>query len=244
MVNDVPKPVQPRVFLRGNPGRPGNEVPRRFLKLLSGPDRKPFQDGAGRLDLARAIASPANPLTARVLVNRVWMNHFGTGLVNTPSDFGLRSDPPTHPELLDHLAAGFVRSGWSIKALHRTIMLSSTYQQQSENNSAYLERDPRPSGFNRRRLDFEAMRSILAVSGQLGTPGRPADRVAELCSHARTVYGFIDRQNLDGVTARSTPARRQQPGAFRDDSSAASTLLDEQSVRRRTSMKARGRGRE
>ncbi len=98
----------------------------------SGPDRPPFQKGSGRLELARAIADPKNPLTARVLVNRVWHWHFGKGLVDTPSDFGLRSDPPSHPELLDYLAAEFIASGWSIKALHRRIMLSSTYQQRSD----------------------------------------------------------------------------------------------------------------
>ena len=126
---DAPQPVEPHVFLRGNPGRPGKAVPRRFLRVLAGPEAAPFQQGSGRLELAQAIADPGNPLTARVLVNRVWHWHFGKGLVTTPSDFGLRSDPPSHPELLDALAAGFVADGWSIKALHRRIMLSSTYQQ-------------------------------------------------------------------------------------------------------------------
>ena len=125
----------PHVFLRGNPGRPGPAIPRRFLRLLSAKDRKPFQKGSGRLELAQAIADARNPLTARVLVNRVWLWHFGKGLVSTPSDFGVRSDPPSHPELLDYLASEFIASGWSIKSLHRRIMLSSTYQQRS---------DPRP----------------------------------------------------------------------------------------------------
>jgi hypothetical protein len=204
-VNDAARPVEPHVFLRGNPGRPGKAVPRRFLKLLAGPDRRPFANGSGRLELAQAIASPTNPLTARVLVNRVWLNHFGAGLVNTPSDFGLRSDPPTHPELLDWLAAEFLRSGWSIKTLHRRIMLSNTYQQRSDNNTAYLEHDPQNRllwKFNRRRLDFEAMRdAILAVSGRLDPTmgGRPIAINDPPFVPRRTVYGFVDRQNLDDV---------------------------------------------
>ena len=120
----------------------GEEVPRQFLELIEGPDRKPFEKGSGRLELAQAIASENNPLTARVIVNRVWLNHFGSGLVTTPSDFGVRSDPPSHPELLDYLASWFMGEGWSLKKLHRLIMLSSTYRQSSEDRADYLERDP------------------------------------------------------------------------------------------------------
>ena len=195
----------PHVFLRGNPGRPGPAVPRRFLGLLSGSDRKPFQKGSGRLELAQSIADPKNPLTARVLVNRVWQWHFGKGLVTTPSDFGVRSDPPTHPELLDYLASEFIGSGWSIKSLHRRIMLSSTYQQRSDPRSSELERDPENRllwRFNRQRLDFEAMRdSLLAVSGALDPRiGGPSTPITEPpFSARRTVYGLIDRQNLDGL---------------------------------------------
>src|SRR5207253_3992484 len=101
-------PAQARVFLRGNPGSPGPIVPRQFLGVLAGDKRQPFKDGSGRLELAHAIASTDNPLTARVIVNRLWLHHFGRGLVTTPSDFGLRSDPPSHPELLDWLAARLV----------------------------------------------------------------------------------------------------------------------------------------
>src|SRR5262249_61231864 len=96
---------------------------------------RPFQHGSGRLELARAIADRKNPLTARVLVNRVWLHHFGKGLVGTPSDFGLRSDPPTHPQLLDHLATWFMDNGWSIKKLHCLIVLSAAYQQASADRS-------------------------------------------------------------------------------------------------------------
>jgi len=204
VLNDAALPVEPHVFLRGNAGRPGPAVPRRFLRLLSGAGRQPFQKGSGRLELARAIADAGNPLTARVMVNRVWQWHFGKGLVATSSDFGLRSDPPTHPELLDQLAAQFMASGWSIKTLHRRIMLSSTYQQRSDPRPAGLERDPENRllwRFNRQRLDFEAMRdSMLAVAGSLGpTLGGPSTPTTEArFSTRRTLYGIIDRQNLDG----------------------------------------------
>ena len=110
------------VFLRGNPNNPGALAPPHFLSCLGGSDEKPFRDGSGRLELARGIIDPENPLTARVIVNRVWMHHFGFGLVRTPSDFGFRGDPPTHPELLDYLAVRFMESGWSLKNLHRLIM--------------------------------------------------------------------------------------------------------------------------
>ncbi|HEX8202050.1 MAG TPA: DUF1553 domain-containing protein, partial [Isosphaeraceae bacterium] len=202
VLNDAPQPVEPRIFLRGNPGRPGPAVPRQFLKVLSGPDRTPFRNGSGRLELARAIVAPDNPLTARVLVNRVWMHHFGAGLVRTPSDFGLRSEPPTHPELLDYLARRFVADGWSIKALHRLILNSQAYQRRSDAPPEVLAADPANlllARQTRRRLDFEAMRdAVLAVSGQLDPTmgGRP---VGLADSSRRTVYAFIDRQNLDGV---------------------------------------------
>jgi hypothetical protein len=122
----------PRVFLRGNPANKGEEVPRQFLEILGGPNRKPFTRGSGRLELAEAIASDKNPLTARVMVNRIWLHHFGAGLVRTPSDFGTRCESPSHPELLDWLACRFMAEGWSIKKLHRRIMLSAVYQQSSE----------------------------------------------------------------------------------------------------------------
>ncbi|HKI38669.1 MAG TPA: DUF1549 domain-containing protein, partial [Gemmataceae bacterium] len=132
---DAVQPVEPVVFLRGNPNNHGPAVPRQFLEVLSPNARKPFTDGSGRLELARAIASKDNPLTARVMVNRVWLHHFGRGLVRTPGDFGLRGEPPTHPELLDYLARSFMEEGWSIKKLHKTILLSTTYQQSSEANA-------------------------------------------------------------------------------------------------------------
>ncbi len=132
ILEDRPNPKNARVFKRGNPANKGEEVPRQFLEVLCPTNRKPFTLGSGRLELAQAIASTNNPLTARVLVNRVWLHHFGAGLVRTPSDFGTRSEPPTHPELLDWLALRFMADGWSIKKLHRLIMLSAVYQQASD----------------------------------------------------------------------------------------------------------------
>ena len=122
----------PRVFVRGNPANKGEEVPRQFLEILAGENRRPFARGSGRLELAEAIASSKNPLTARVMVNRIWLHHFGAGLVRTPSDFGTRCESPSHPELLDWLACRFMAEGWSIKKLHRRIMLSAVYQQSSD----------------------------------------------------------------------------------------------------------------
>jgi Protein of unknown function (DUF1553)/Protein of unknown function (DUF1549)/Planctomycete cytochrome C len=205
VINDKPKPYEPHVFVRGDSKRPGKAVPRRFLKVVSGPNRKPFTQGSGRLELARSIATASNPMTARVIVNRVWQHHFGEGLVRTPSDYGLRGDPPTHPELLDYLAARFVEQGWSIKRLHRLIVLSSTYQQRSDARPEYAELDPQNlllSRQNRLRLDFEAMRdSLLEVSGQLDKTigGRAVSLTAVPSSPRRTVYGHINRQNLEGL---------------------------------------------
>ncbi|MGO9468393.1 MAG: PSD1 and planctomycete cytochrome C domain-containing protein [Isosphaeraceae bacterium] len=203
VLNDAPRPYDPHVFIRGNPGRPGKAVPRRFLRVLAGPEPAPFRKGSGRLELAEAIASARNPLTARVFVNRVWQWHFGKGLVATPSDFGTRSDPPSHPELLDYLASEFMASSWSPKALHRLIMLSSTYEQSSTPRPQEMVRDPENRllwRFNRQRLDFEAMRdSLLAVSGALDARvgGRPVQTTQPPMATRRTLYGFIDRQNLD-----------------------------------------------
>jgi hypothetical protein len=205
VLEDAPAPYQPRVFLRGNPNNPGEPVPRQFLAVLAGGRRRPFEHGSGRLELARAIADRDNPLTARVLVNRVWLHHFGAGLVRTPSDFGLRSDPPSHPELLDHLATAFMDGGWSVKKLHRLILLSAAYRQRSDDRPEGRRLDPENAllwKMNRQRLDFEATRdALLAVSGALdGTVGGPpVKNITDPSARRRTVYGFLDRLNVPGL---------------------------------------------
>ena len=203
VVDRVPE-RHPRVFIRGNPARLGEEVPRQFLQVLAGPERQPFSRGSGRLELAQAIVRPDNPLTARVMVNRIWQHHFGTGLVRTASDFGLRAEPPSHPELLDWLAREFVKSGWSVKAMHRLIMSSAVYRrsaQCSEINGRQDADNRLLSHFNRERLDFEQMRdAMLAVSGELDTRigGKPVELLAA-ANKRRTIYGRVDRQFLPGT---------------------------------------------
>ncbi len=191
------------VLLRGEVQNKGEVVPRRFLEILS-PDpkhRTEWHSGSGRLELAKAIADPKNPLTARVLVNRVWQGHFGQGFVATPDDLGNMSSPPTHPELLDYLASRFVESGWSIKALHRMILLSATYQQSCANNPKAVELDPDNHLIwraNLRRLDFEQMHdSLLAIAGTLEDDfgGKSVRLGTDDFATRRAVYTYVDRRN-------------------------------------------------
>jgi len=160
---------------RGEPATPGELAPRRFPAVLGG-DILANPSGSGRRELAEWLIRPSNPLTARVLVNRVWQHHFGTGLVATPNDFGSRGRLPTHPELLDALARRFIEGGWSIKSLHRLIMLSRTYQLSGAGDPRAAAVDPLNEllgHFPRRRLDAEAIRdAMLAVGGRLD-PSRP-----------------------------------------------------------------------
>ncbi|MBI3463916.1 MAG: PSD1 domain-containing protein [Planctomycetes bacterium] len=202
ILTDRDPPARPRVFRRGNPANPGEVVPRQFLELLAGADRQPFTSGSGRLELAQAIVAPDNPLSARVIVNRVWMHHFGAGLVRTPSDFGTRAEPPSHPELLDWLARRLIEDGWSLKRLHRRIMTSQTYQQSSRAVDARaVAVDPENRllwRMNPRRLSFEEMRdALLAATGHLDLSigGRAGDLFSPSFTR-RTLYGLIDRQFL------------------------------------------------
>jgi mono/diheme cytochrome c family protein len=200
---DAPTPVVMRVHLRGNPDTLGDEAPHRSLAVLGG-EGKPFPKGSGRLELAEAIASPDNPLTARVIVNRVWQRHFGRGLVGTASNFGALGERPTHPELLDHLATRFVRSGWSLKALHREIVLSATYRQASRFDTHANDVDPEDRLLWRvspRRLEVEAWRdAMLAVAGRLDdTVGGPSADLAAPDNRRRTVYGAVSRHDLNGL---------------------------------------------
>ncbi len=204
-IRDVKNPGNMRILLRGSPDSPGEEAPRRFLAILSPGERKPFTKGSGRLELAEAIADPNNPLTARVMVNRIWQRHFGQGIVRTPSNFGQLGDRPSHPQLLDYLAARFVEDKWSMKALHREIMLSNAYALRFENSAANEAADPENRlvwRANRRRLDAEALRdSLLYVSGNLDLkPGGQAERLTDE-NKRRAVYGFVSRRKLDGMLA-------------------------------------------
>ena len=203
-------PVEPRILLRGNPLNLGDRVPRRFLGVLSGEGKAPFQDGSGRLELAKAIADPGNPLTARVIVNRVWAHHFGAGLVTTPSDFGTRADPPSHPELLDWLAAWFVKEGWSLKKLHRLILTSETWRQSSlgpvdsAERAAAIAADPGNLllwRMNPHRLAYEEFRdAMMAATGDLDLTlgGKPVEALKPPYSRRRALYGRIDRQFVAG----------------------------------------------
>ncbi len=196
---------EPAVFVRGNPGRQGPKVDRHFLSALSPDKPLPLTEGSGRLQLARAIASPENPLTARVFVNRLWTALCGDPLVDTPADFGVRTAPPANPALLDFLAASFVQDGWSVKKLTRRILLSAAWQQSSVSRADMEAKDPDNKYFwrqNRQRLDFEALRdSLLQVSGTMDRTlfGKSVDILTEPFTGRRTVYGFIDRQNLPGL---------------------------------------------
>ncbi|HVR85036.1 MAG TPA: DUF1553 domain-containing protein [Planctomycetota bacterium] len=174
-IQDVP------IHIRGSAAHLGDVVPRRFPEALAGPEPAAIPEGSGRRELARWMASPGNPLTARVMVNRIWQYHFGEGLVRTPSNFGKLGEPATHPELLDWLARRFVDGGWSIKEMHRRIMASAAYRQSSRPPAETLRVDPENrlwGRFSRRRLEAEELRdSILAVSGSLDPrPGGRADK--------------------------------------------------------------------
>jgi cytochrome c553 len=202
VLEDLPRPRNSNVLIRGEAGNKGPVVPRQFLALLSGPERQPFTQGSGRLELAQAIADPANPLTSRVLVNRVWLKHFGEGFVPTPDDLGTMSEPPSHPALLDYLAATFIQNGWSLKHLHRQILLSATWQQSSEHNprKAAVDADNRLLWRqNIRRLDMEPIRdSLLAISGTLEPElyGKPFNLLADPLTPRRTIYARVDRQRV------------------------------------------------
>jgi hypothetical protein len=194
-VHDVP------IHIRGRYDRLGELVPRRFPEVLAGTDAKLITKGSGRLELAHWLARPDHPLTARVMVNRIWQHHFGRGLVSTPSNFGKLGRPPSHPELLDWLATDFVRFGWSIKQMHRRILLSATYQQASTAETATLAADPDNvllGRLSRQRLEAEAIRdSVLAVAGRLDRrPGGVA--VRDFNAPRRTLYLMTIRSDRTG----------------------------------------------
>jgi mono/diheme cytochrome c family protein len=240
-IEDKLRPADSPLFLRGEAENKGPVIPRRYIEIVSGPNPRPFTQGSGRLELANAVASRSNPLTARVLVNRVWLHHFGEGIVTTPDDFGTMSAPPSHPELLDWLASHFMDNGWSLKKLHKLILLSNTWQQSTANNPRFAQVDP----FNRllwrqnvRRLEFEPLRdSVLAMAGTLDRTmgGKPvslgnqagAQRNAKIggkmaealrpsgYSTRRTIYGYIDRAGVPEVFNHFDVATPEMPSGKR-----------------------------
>ena len=191
------------IYLQGDPAKQGDKAPRSMLAILTGGKRRAFESsGSGRLELAAAMASSENPLTARVIVNRVWAGHFGYGLVRTTSNFGELGERPSHPELLDWLSVWFVENGWSLKKLHRLIVQSATWQQSSEYHGAAYEADPENRllwRMNRRRLEIEPWRdSLLSVSGELDAKfGGPSIDLNKGDNRRRTLYGFVSRHRLD-----------------------------------------------
>jgi hypothetical protein len=192
--------INERIFIRGNYKSLGEEAPRRFLQVLAGSDQAAPCSGSGRLELARRMVDPSNPLLSRVMVNRIWRHHFGEGIVRTPDDFGVQGQVPTHPELLDYLAGEFIRQGWSIKKMHRMMVLSSTYRMASHASAKAEVADPQNKLLHRmpiRRLEAECIRdAILAVSGRLDVklygPSVPPYLTEFMLGRGRPASGPLD----------------------------------------------------
>jgi cytochrome c553 len=217
-VADAEKPRDTNVYLRGDRNKKGAVAPRQFLEILAGPDRQPFYEGSGRRELALAIANRTNPLTPRVLVNRVWLHHFGAGIVSSPDDFGNMAEKPTHPELLDWLSMRFMDDGWSLKKLHKRILMSATYRQSAnpQVNALVAQKgavDPLKIDAankylwhaNLRRLDFESIRdSMLMLTGKMDTTlgDRPVNITEDPISYRRSIYGYIDRERLSDLQSQ------------------------------------------
>lgn len=219
-VRATPKPVDPHILIRGEMRNVGAPVPRRFLQVLAKVDGRTYSDD-GRLQLAQAIVNPENPLVARVIVNRVWQQHFGQGLVPTADDFGVMGQGPSHPELLDHLASWFMAHGWSMKALHRYILSSATWQQSSTGSERAMQQDPGNKLLWRmspRRLEFEPLRdSLLHVAGKLDVKMGGRSAPLEDQNPRRAVYGYTDRfripallRNFDVANPDTSIARRSE----------------------------------
>ena len=220
-LEDISKPKNSRIYKRGDSGNLGDEVPRRYLQVLSGGNRKPFSSGSGRLELAEAIVGESQQLTARVIANRIWGWHMGRGIVDTPSDFGVRTEEPEHVDMLNWMASSLVESGWSLRSLNRMIVLSDTYQQSSSAKLENLEIDSENVMWHyhpRARLDFESMRdSLLMVAGNLDrTMGGLQVDLTDAMTNRRTVYGYIDRKDMPGLfrTFDHPSPEASSPGRF------------------------------
>lgn len=224
-------PGEFHVFRRGSAIDRGDVVQARFLTALAGADGESFEDGQRRLGLAQAIVDPTNPLTRRVIVNWAWQHHFGRALVRTPDDFGIRGQPPTHPQLLDYLATKLLDDGWSLKKLHRRIMLSAVYRQGAIENSSARTTDPDNKllwRMPRRRLELEAMRdSMLAVSGELDTKlgGRPFDFLSKPVVPRRSIYAFINRDIVSSLASTFDAANPNSCTATRPETNVPQQTL-------------------
>jgi len=198
-VEDLEKPADLELAIRGNPNLLGDKVPRHFLSMLTKDDPLPFKEGSGRMELAEDILK--QPIAMRVIVNRIWKGHFGTGIVDTPSNFGIGGERPSNPELLDYLASQFVKDGMSMKKLHRMILLSATYQLSADNDAADFAKDAGDRRYwrvERKRMDAEQIRdAVLMVAGNLDNSlGGPSQDLSPAFTR-RTVYGKVSRYKLD-----------------------------------------------
>jgi hypothetical protein len=189
------------IEIRGNPNKTGDLVARRYVSVLSESEPEAFQQGSGRFELAETMFQQSSSLVARVIVNRIWRLHMGRGIVETPSDFGLQGDPPSHPELLEDLTARFIEHSWSLKWLHREIMLSNTYQQDSLVKGEPGQPDKWYVGYPVRRLDVEYWRDAMLVStGALDrTVGGPPAELSTANNTKRTIYGTVKRRELTDI---------------------------------------------
>ena len=217
-IQDAASPRDSYVYIRGDKNKRGPVVPRRFLEALTAGERPNFSDGSGRLELANSIVAKSNPITPRVAMNRLWLKHFGEGFVATPDDLGNMSEKPSHPELLDWLADDFTKNGWTLKRMHRQVMLSATYRQDSNPNTNPLIAkkggvDPlKVDAGNRllwrgnlRRLDFESIRdSMILLTGKMNPAvgGQPANITDEPYSYRRSLYGYVDRLRLNDTLSQ------------------------------------------
>lgn len=231
VVNEARRPVSPFVYLRGERTSRGESVPRRFLRILD-PKQEPFSaTDSGRLDLAKRITDKSNPLTARVFVNRVWGFLIGSHLVDTPSDFGLQGSKPSHPDLLDWLARDFMDNGWSVKHLVRQIVTSRTYQLRNLSRPEAAQVDPENKLLwrgNRRHLSIEALRdSLLFTSGELlqKLHGHPGRLWGKDYTKRRSIYGYINRFNLDPTLRAFDFPSAMQSSANREESIVAPQAL-------------------
>ena len=234
VLRDNDRPRNAHVFIRGNHNRKGAEVPRRFLSIMASRRDEfslPFAEGSGRLELARSITDPDNPLTARVIANRIWMHHFGKPLVSSPSDFGIRSEAPRQRRLLDYLAWRLMDSKWSLKSLHREILLSATYGQASDDRPVARAQDPENEllwRMNRRRLEYEPLRdALLFVAGKLdgAMGGKSVDTFTAPYPPRRSVYAVVDRQDLPNLLRAFDFASPDQSAARRSETTVPQQAL-------------------